>query len=224
MSHADFRPCTLRYGGNLVRGYETTCGRCGTRGQVHVNMIRSYGNDNERTAREITKKLEQDGWKVGERIRDDRCPACVRLDENERKAKLKVVPKEKPMTNAIAEAPRAASREEKRIILAKLDDVYDTNRQRYSQSWTDHKVATDLGVPRAWVSDLRDQLYGPEGNPEITSMLAEAKAYLEEAKPIFQKINDIKAQLGSLIAEAQKLTTRGEMIERKLTNIEKDLR
>ncbi len=49
------------------------------------------------------------------------------------------------------EPPAELTRENRRIILAKLEEVYVDEKTGYSPGWTDAKLALDLGVPRAWV-------------------------------------------------------------------------
>jgi hypothetical protein len=58
-------------------------------------------------------------------------------------------------------APRQATREDNRRILDALDQHYDVDRQCYRASFTDEAVASQLDVPRAWVSVIRDQAFGP---------------------------------------------------------------
>lgn len=121
--------------------------------------------------------------------------------------------------------PRDMPPADGRIIMAKLDDVYDTNGHGYTSNWTDQRVATDLGVPRAWVEGVRKQFFGPEGgNPEIAKQVAEAQAYLTEAKSLAQRFGNAKSTLETLIAETHKLNARGEQIERRLADIQKAVR
>ncbi|AFU86674.1 hypothetical protein D869_gp240 [Caulobacter phage CcrRogue] len=63
-----------------------------------------------------------------------------------------------------AEPPRAATPAENRRILEALDTHYDTNRQCYGGDMTDEKVSKELGLPRAWIAELRERVYGPERN------------------------------------------------------------
>jgi hypothetical protein len=120
--------------------------------------------------------------------------------------------------------PREATPEERRIISAKLDDVYDVKAGRYIAPWTDQAVATDLGVPRAWVSHVRALLYGEEAsNPEIEAVLAEARDVLDRVKESSGKVAAAASQLAALKEDHAKLVTRAEMIERKIASIEKAL-
>lgn len=69
---------------------------------------------------------------------------------------------------AVAEqsAPRQPEREDKRRILAKLDDVCCSEEVGYSGNWSDEKVAATLSVPPAWVRDLREEFHGDNASNE----------------------------------------------------------
>lgn len=56
---------------------------------------------------------------------------------------------------------------EKRIIFAKLNDVYEDETVGYADHWTDAMVAADLGVPVEWVVEVRDESFGPETNADL---------------------------------------------------------
>ena len=143
------------------------------------------------------------------------------------KPTLKIV--EKPAVKVVEtvakkEAPADATPEDRRIIGAKLDDVYDVKAGHYATGWTDQKVATDLGVPRAWVEQVRKLFYGEEAsNPEIDALIAEASALKKSVEPLAASIAKMRADLTGLIAEHAKLTTRSDMIERRLVEIKKAL-
>jgi hypothetical protein len=78
-------------------------------------------------------------------------------------------------TSAVmADKPRELGREDRRIINDKLDEVY--GREAYKAPWTDAAVAKDLGVPRDWVVQVREQFFGPAGsNPLYDQFLGETE-------------------------------------------------
>jgi hypothetical protein len=236
MSAREFKQCSLRYGDRFVAGIEVRC-PCGataqhTRGSSKTNVGR------KEEIQRYRNWFEREGWTIGDRPRDDRCPKCTRAARAV--PKLTVVPKqEKPMLSpsdraaalapAASKAPPEPSREDKRLINAKLDEVYDTNAQRYSGSWTDAKLAVDMGVPRAWVEKQRNDLYGPEGsNQEINSAVNEANAVLASACTLLanteKAITEARATLGSLAGEHQRLTGIVDRVSRKIEGIEKAVR
>ena len=113
--------------------------------------------------------------------------------------------------------PPELTKENRRAILAKLEDVYVDETTGYSAGWTDAKVAADLGVPRAWVTTLRSENFGPEGNEEI-------KIALAEAKELMAAINKAMCAFGEQNRIIDEFERRAEKIERTIIEIEKGLR
>jgi len=54
------------------------------------------------------------------------------------------------------------SKADRRIVFAKLNDVYVDETTGYSADWDDAKVSADLGIPVEWVKEVRDADFGPE--------------------------------------------------------------
>lgn len=150
---------------------------------------------------QAAKKFKDMGWAIGAAPRSDRCPACLaklqdgktngaaKKPENRKAVEVALVshtPKAQP--EPLKPAPPAEDREltrtDRRIIISKLDDVYGENS--YTDDWSDEKVAQDLGVPRDWVSGVRDENFGPD--------ISEAAAA--------QRIDQLE-KLASTITEAQ---------------------
>ena len=118
-----------------------------------------------------------------------------------------------------AELPRQMERSEKRIIWLKLDEVYGDETTGYQPGWTDARVAKDLDVALAWVKTVREENFGPVGtNPEIALVVAEAEAWRKDRAELGKKA---LTQVAQLAADGERLTTRGEIIERTLAGIEK---
>lgn len=121
-----------------------------------------------------------------------------------------------------AEPPRQMTREDRQIIHAKLSDVYD--KGSYVTPWTDARVAADLGVPRAWVSEIRDLMFGPENsNPAFDEFLTRvsdlnmAMARLgENEKAIADALSVAQRQREKLLAEAGELRLLQKRIEKEL--------
>ncbi|WP_176086911.1 hypothetical protein [Martelella sp. HB161492] len=88
-----------------------------------------------------------------------------------------------------ADPPPVMKRDDRRIIAAKLDDVYSTDA--YVEPWTDAAVAKDLGVPRAWVSEVREAFFGPEGsNPKVQKLeqfMAEIEANASQRRALIAR-------------------------------------
>jgi hypothetical protein len=154
------------------------------------------------------KNFRSKGWFIGNGPRMDKCPNC----QKPKKPDLKVV---NNMETAKVEAPREMTREDRRIISAKLEDVY--LKDRYDAPWTDAAVARDLGVPRAWVIDVRDQFFGPAGSND------EFDDFLERAAPVISDLKNLNKSVQAQLDQAKAIASRVEEIERIGRRIEKEI-
>lgn len=111
------------------------------------------------------------------------------------------------------EQPREMSRDDRRIIFAKIDEVYVGNG--YSAPWTDAGIAKDLGVPRAWVAQVREEMFGPEGSN------AEFDAFLAKAAPVITDLKNLHRSVQTQLEEARAIAARVEELERMGRKIEK---
>ncbi len=156
--------------------YKITCCKCGASEKVSVatrgGVMAPEG---------IANKFRGKGWAIGTRAGADLCPAC-----QVRQKKEKAVMSEKQADNILefssairAEPPREMSKEDRRVIFAKLNDVYIDESKGYGKEWSDGKVAEDLGVPRAWVVSIREENFGGNGgNVELWDMIASARTVI----------------------------------------------
>jgi hypothetical protein len=193
--------------GRVVTAYTVTCRSCGEVGEMQQNSIRTLPPD------AVDKYFRIRGWSVGNRPNGDTCPACKRKP---RTPKLEIVevttenpPMNVPATIPVkAEPPRAMTREDRRIVYAKVEDTYDVKLNAYSGDWSDHKVAVDLGVPRAWVRDIREEFFGPE----IDAATAKRRADIAEAKVMHE---NIVLELRVLQKKVQEAAAKLEKLERE---------
>lgn len=99
-----------------------------------------------------------------------------------------------------AEPPRMMSRDDRRIIFAKLSDVYVDEKVGYAQGWSDHRVATDLGVPRKWVEDIRKENFGDVAiNEDMEQFRREAEALLAEAREKLDAIRHLQNTMQGMV-------------------------
>lgn len=112
-------------------------------------------------------------------------------------------PKEPTMTTAGPKSgPRPPSREDKRRILSKLEEVYAGEEVGYAAEWTDGKVAASLSVPEAWVRDLRVEFHGENDSNEAAD-----KGRRERDRALNEIRADIKAidsKVMNALADAEK--------------------
>jgi len=185
-----------------------TCGACGV---IATVSGQNFGKDMAQDI--LPKKFRAMGWEVGKRDKDDRCPSCVKRDRDaRRRARLTVVEQEPPVSKSTflaqaleavaaheAKQPREMSRDERRLIFAKLDEVYLDEKRGYDNGWSDKRVADDLGVPRAWVARIRDENFGPENtNPEARALVAEAKAILSDSKALLDRVDGLQRRIEAI--------------------------
>jgi hypothetical protein len=178
----------------------------------------------------IEKKFSQRGWEIGSNDHWDFCPDCVA--KRDAKPVLKIVPKaeEPPVEEVVKvkpelvvkpESPRVMQRDDRRIIFEKLNAVYLDEKRGYDNDWSDHKVAIDLGVPRSWVEQVRDEMFGPINTngdiEEFMKGLAELAAYKKQ----LEEFEALKPQLEKLRAISQSVNF-ASLLERinKLEKIE----
>ena len=94
---------------------------------------------------------------------------------------------EKPQTPV-----RDMSREDRRIIFAKIDEHYIDEKEGYAAPHTDFSIAQNLGVPQAWVALIREENFGPAGsNSEIDKLL-------EEHQKLCKEVSSLKASLETM--------------------------
>lgn len=138
----------------------------------------------------VAGKFREKGWRIGRALGKDECPRCV---AKSRQKPQKDEPMTKPATPPLTvvpspEPPRQPTIPERRKIMEELEIVYLVSQQRYSGSTTDKSLAERLNVPRAWVTELRESLFGPEAN--------EAQAQRN------QQLDEVEVKLNELEASA----------------------
>jgi len=215
MAYAALEICTVDVSGQPRRGARAVCGHCQVAQSLPVNTSRSHGNDDEITERFANSKFEKLGWKIGRSPHQNRCPECFtaikiashrKRDDNMASNKIvpmtPVSPPPSPKTAPATEPPRTMTRDERRIIFEKINEVYVGEATGYHDNWSDEKVSLDLGVPRAWVSALRDEYFGPDVNENRSKASEEAKAFLAELRELQ---SNITSQVNTLFAKGQEL-------------------
>lgn len=200
-------------GGIFVRTRPITCSSCEQPGEI-IDRTKC-GLPSVQVQRILTAK----GWEIGASDKHDLCPKCKTAKRQERRDRRgksvngnghAVVAPEEPKVmhapqNTIApsiseQAPPEPTRSEKRIIVAKLEEVYADETAGYKTPWTDAKVAVDLGVPQAWVVAIRDELFGPANdNQEIRDMMERATAAASEAHKLLAEAKSLRAEASALV-------------------------
>lgn len=197
---------------------------------------------------EVLPEAKKAGWDVLHGARRAVCPGCLErsaLTKAKKEAKIMVtkpaVPAARvPAVNSFAalgavlidaagkrpsptaEAPRSMGFDEKRIVIAKLQDVYVDHKTGYDRGWSDKRVAEDLGVPRAWVAEVREANFGPaRDNDEVREVLAEARTVLAASKDLTEQALKVEEQYVVFDRARSEVMAQISRLERRLSDVEK---
>jgi hypothetical protein len=211
MPYAAFEPCQVTVGDDHKphRGVRVRCGYCPTELAVPINISRGYGADDDQVERMAIVKFEQRGWKIGKTASQHRCPKCFIAikSANKRRGEEAMSNKVVPMTSTAlssqtVELPRGErpmSRDERRLITEKMLEVYLNETVGYKEDWSDEKVSADMGVPRIWVAQVRDETFGPELNENTYKFKGEAQGLLAEMQAAHQQMQEMMIRSIQLI-------------------------
>lgn len=125
-----------------------------------------------------------------------------------------------PMANAAdcapkADQPRSMTREDRRIIFEKLNDVYLDEARGYAPGNSDKSVAESLGCPRAWVAQIRDENFGAaRDNEDVRDLLAKIDALREIVVAASSEFEALKARLTEVNREMVTLSRAAAAIEK----------
>jgi hypothetical protein len=204
---------TEREGGQFVPRYRVTCSECGVTDSIgRQNMGPKIANE------QVPKKFAVKGWHVGHSPNHDKCPSCAERARKKGSVHVlevfeKGMERMKVVAAIKADPPREMSRDDRRIIFAKLNEVYIDEKNGYDKGWSDKKIGDDLNVPLAWVKTIREENFGPARTEEIDQVIVEARAVSQEIRDLNQKLTD-------LINAVKVASDRAARIERAAKDIE----
>lgn len=144
---------------------------------------------------QVVRKLTHNGWSYIKGCL--LCPTC----EEQRRATTTTTASKKVDIVTTVEEPKQPSREQKRQIVALLTEVYDTKTGCYTGGETDKTVADTIGggVMLGWVSQIREDLFGPDGNDELNDLKDEVAALVKATADVAKKCSeDIQSALSAL--------------------------
>lgn len=204
-------PIPLGDDGKMGRGLIVRCA-CGVAEAIPLNTFalpHTSRADQDALERQLVRRrLVPKGWFIGQRRREHRCPKCNAIRPTTKqeiiKERIEPMAKEMPLqvvaNNSKPDVPRAMSREERRIIFEKLNEVYVNDKVGYSGSWTDAKVADDLGVPQPWVSLIRAENFGDEIGNENVREAREALALIRKLEPDIKRLLELAGKIEKAIS------------------------
>lgn len=173
------------------------CNDCGK----PIKVAAMHGRKGDDGHGQAMAKIRKRGWTcIKNTIRCKECSA-------QRKAAPQPMPQHDnhPTTHLSQDqALKHPSKDQKRAIMKLLDEVYDTTNERYLAQESDDSVADVLGVMPAWVSDIREEFFGPAGsNEEVDKITARINQWLINAEADLEKVNALAAALETAVADAR---------------------
>ena len=142
--------------------------------------------DEIKNSKTVIQQLSKQGWKIYQK--EVVCGTCFEKRGKEKKLNIK---------KSTVEPIRQPTRNQKREITLLLNDVYDVDKQHYKQAETDHTVAETLGdgILWGWVSQIREDVFGPDGNEADMLTVGEAKLWMARAD---EHITSFEEQIANL--------------------------
>jgi hypothetical protein len=113
-----------------------------------------------------------------------------------------VVPR--PIVQARAEAPRASTLADRKRIREYLEEHYDEDNARWRGDLSDRKAGEALLVPLAWVTRVREEIFGPDDVNEAQAQAAEADTQT------LKKLVDLEGLVQEALTEVAKLRAEVE--------------
>lgn len=164
---------------------DVICDCCGHKEQHRCQYQGTFPNAKPNVG-QVLRRICPMGWQqVKNKLH---CPSCAA----ERK---KPKPKGKPMSPSTT-PPKKPDGKQKRLIIMMLEEAYDDAKQRYKDDHTDATIARDCGkgfMP-GWVAEIREAMFGPEGNEEVELIKKEIAALKRDWENDLQVV-DKKYQL-----------------------------
>lgn len=234
-----FRAKSEQIGDRRIAVHRIACG-CG-----HTEAVNTSQGGNPLPPEAVAKHFRLRGWEVSDREGKDRCPTCIEIEKTARRAKrLQLVEnkakaaapeqalalaietveamKEPPMAKPAEITPpeavaRTQTREDRRIIFTAINDVYLDAERGYKPGWSDKRVADGLGIPVSWAKDIRDEMFGPEGeSAELRLLVEQMEALREEAQRDFDQMATL---VGNATRRMDELAHRLNMLSTQATRL-----
>lgn len=195
--------------------FKLTCAKCGA---TDTLLLGSKSNGYPTPL--VQQKMRHRGWEIGSRASADLCPDCV-AKKHKKHNKTETTQESNVVTFIKVEQPQEMTREDRRLIFAKIDEVYLDENTGYSEGWTDNRVANDLGVPLAWVKNIRSENFGEEqSNAAMAKQLDEVKAVLAQAKKLHL---DSKDGMRDMSVQIEKASTILKQMNESMAKMQKEI-
>jgi hypothetical protein len=212
MSERTFPETTIPYGDKTAKTMRIACACCDA--VAYFPFQNGVGRKSPSAA---SQHFLNKGWVVGNSPKKDFC------SRHASPAKRKGTKTMDSTTALVADKPRNMGREDRAIIFDKLNEVY--GKDAYKSPWTDTAVAKDLGVPRDWVSTMRDDMFGPAGsNPlfdeflaENTRLEAQCRTYAETSEAVAKALEMQTIAYAELSKQVDACRALARRVEREIS-------
>ena len=113
---------------------------------------------------------------------------------------------------------RQPSKKQKRDIIGLLEDVYDTDNERYRGVETDKSVAETLGdgILWGWVSQVREELFGPDGNEYNLVAAEEIQQWIDSSQQVIDEFSQRAKEYAQMLKELEVIKAQGEKLIAKI--------
>lgn len=106
-------------------------------------------------------------------------------------------------------ALRSPTQDQRLAIRGALDNHFDDKLGRYLGGYTDDKIAEHIGVPRVFVTHIREAAYGPLlGNPALDAAQAQLDAVAESVVTLRRHMEIELAKLNADMDKARGAITK----------------
>jgi len=155
------------------------------------------------------QKLNDAGWTFVKNVL--RCQNCEAKRKEPIMAKTPAII---TITPPAAAPLRQPTREQKRLIVTALEEAYDAPKQRYKGTETDKGIAEMLadGTMPGWVAAVREDMFGPDGNEEMTDLAGEVAAWMKKADRALATTNEAISEFVAARAKVKEIGLRLDKI------------
>jgi len=105
--------------------------------------------------------------------------------------------------------------DERRVVFTKLNDVWAGGDMGYAAPWTDAAVAKDLGVPLAWVVEVRSLMFGEiRDNQDIRDILDKITQTRQDITDNLLVAVGMTKQMAEMATQAKELHNKIKELQR----------
>lgn len=110
-----------------------------------------------------------------------------------------------------ADPPPTPDRDSRRLIHGEIEKYWLDERKGYANGETDLTIARRLGVPAAWVAEVREFAFGPEmTNEDLAAFVSDLKSLAADVASLREETSRQDGQLRALVERQDSLTRRAE--------------